>query len=86
MAPKTRKPPGQNISVTKAAWYEEIVGNPDEPPPDRLAGRDLRMLEAMEDGGPDAVRALIESWGLVWVVGPRGGLTVDLPEDRKTSA
>ncbi|GGQ41504.1 hypothetical protein GCM10010233_66370 [Streptomyces pseudogriseolus] len=77
---KTRKPPGQNVKITAEAWYQEVVGDPDQPPPERLKGRDLALLHAMEQGGPEALRELVESWGLVWKVGPRGGLTVDVPE------
>ncbi|MFD5552048.1 hypothetical protein ACFWJQ_35605 [Streptomyces goshikiensis] len=86
MPPKTRKPPGQNIKITQEAWYAEVVGDPDKgPKPREFWGRDADILTALETGGHDAVRALIESWGLVWKVGPRGGITVDLPDDRKTS-
>ncbi|GAA3538803.1 hypothetical protein ACFFSQ_48790 [Dactylosporangium matsuzakiense] len=77
---KTRKPPGQNVKITAEAWYQEVVGDPDQPPPERLKGRHLALLHAMEQGGPEALRELVESWGLVWKVGPRGGLTVDVPE------
>ncbi|MFI1532793.1 hypothetical protein [Streptomyces griseus] len=81
MAQKTRKPPGQNVKITKDAWYAEVVGDPAKgPQPERLKGRQLDLLHAMEEGGPDAIRPLVESWGLVWKVGPRGGITVDVPE------
>ncbi|MET8832037.1 hypothetical protein ABZX40_40480 [Streptomyces sp. NPDC004610] len=80
MAPKTRKPPGQNIKITKEAWYAKVVGDPDQgPKPAEFRGRDAAILTALETGGHDAVRALVESWGLVWKVGSRGGITVDVP-------
>lgn len=76
---KTKKPPGENVRITTEAWYAQVVGLPDEPVPDHFRGRQLAILHAMEDGGPEAVRPLVESWGLVWKVGPRGGITVDVP-------
>ncbi|AZK98782.1 MULTISPECIES: hypothetical protein [Streptomyces] len=80
-----RNPPGKTVTITKAAWYQEVVGDPDHPVPARLAGRQQQILDAMDNGGPDALRTLVESWGLVWKVGPRGGLTVDvldaMPDD-----
>ncbi|TKA09090.1 hypothetical protein [Actinacidiphila oryziradicis] len=74
-----RKKPGENIRVTPEAWYAEVVGDPEEAPPERLQGRRLALLKAMEAGGNDAVRELVESWGLVGKVGPRGGIRVELP-------
>jgi hypothetical protein len=76
---KTRKPPGQSVRITAEAWYAAVVGLPDDPMPPHFEGRHEAILDAMEDGGPEAVRPLIESWGLVWKVGPRGGITVDVP-------
>jgi|GEM_PF-2747542 len=76
---KTQKKPGENVRITTAAWYQAVVGDPDKPTPEHLVGRRGQLLAAMEDGGPDAMRELIQSWGLVWKVGPRGGLTVDVP-------
>ncbi|MFI2215150.1 hypothetical protein [Streptomyces sp. NPDC020141] len=75
-----RTPPGQTLKITRAAWYREVVGDPDSPPPARLAGRQEKLLDAMDNGGPDAVRPIVESWGLVWTVGPRGGIRVDVPD------
>ncbi|MFF4542478.1 hypothetical protein [Streptomyces aureus] len=49
--------------------------------PERLKGRQLALLHAMENGGPETIRELIESWGLVWKIGQHGGLTVDVPDD-----
>lgn len=77
--PKSRKPPGENIRITTEAWYAQVVGLPDEPIPKHFEGREEAILKAMEDGGPQAVRPVVESWGLVWKVGPRGGITVDVP-------
>ncbi|MGW1902952.1 hypothetical protein ACWCQB_37550 [Streptomyces hirsutus] len=77
--PKTRKPPGENVRITAAAWYAQVVGLPDGPIPPHFTGRQEAMLQAMEAGGPEAVRPIVESWGLVWKVGPRGGITVDVP-------
>jgi hypothetical protein len=74
-----RKKPGENVNITTAAWYAQVVGQPDEPTPEHLRGRNLEILHAMEAGGPDTLRPLIESWGLVWKVGARGGITVDVP-------
>jgi len=45
------------FTIAAAAWENHIVTVP---------GRDVDILEALEDGGVDRVRALIESWGLVW--------------------
>lgn len=78
---KPKNPPGQTVKISTEAWYAEVVGDPDEPMPERLVGRRAEILNAMENGGPEAIRALIESWGLVWKVGPRGGLSVELPDD-----
>ncbi|MFE2533743.1 hypothetical protein [Streptomyces sp. NPDC059371] len=64
-----------------AAWFQEVVGDPCQLPPERLKGRQLALLHAMENGGPETIRELIESWGLVWKVGQHGGLTVDVPDD-----
>lgn len=66
----TKKKPGENVRITPAAWEQAVVSVP---------GRRGQLLAAMEDGGPDAIRELILSWGLAWKVGPRGGLTVDVP-------
>jgi hypothetical protein len=74
-----KKAPGQNVQITKEAWYAQVVGDPDEPLPADFVGRREALLNAMDQGGPDAVRPLVESWGLVWKVGPRGGITVDVP-------
>ncbi|MEU5840143.1 hypothetical protein ABZ820_41790 [Streptomyces diacarni] len=76
---KTRKPPGMNVRITAEAWYAQVVGLPGEPTPPHFQGRQEALLEAMEGGGPEAVRPVVESWGLVWKVGPRGGITVDVP-------
>ncbi|MGW1980730.1 hypothetical protein [Streptomyces sp. NPDC001889] len=75
-----RNLPGKSVNITKAAWYQEVVGDPDHPVPARLVGRQQEILDAMDDGGPGALRALVESWGLVWKVGPRGGIRVDIPD------
>jgi hypothetical protein len=77
---KPRKKPGQQIRITTEAWYSAVVGDPEEPPPPHLSGRDQEILRAMEAGGPETVRPLVESWGLVWKVGPRGAITVDVPD------
>jgi hypothetical protein len=76
-----RKPPGQRVNITKAAWYAAVVGDPGQPLPKEFVGRRADLLAAVEQDGPEAVRPLIESWGLVWKVGPRGGITVDVPPD-----
>ncbi|MEV6536665.1 hypothetical protein AB0M86_45145 [Streptomyces sp. NPDC051639] len=75
-----RQKPGSQVRITTAAWYQEVVGDPDQPLPERLDGRQQELLHAMDNGGPQAIRPLIEFWGLVWKVGPRGGLTVDVPD------
>ncbi|MEO3764209.1 hypothetical protein [Streptomyces sp. B8F3] len=79
-AATTRQPPGKRVTITTAAWRQGITGDPGKPTPEDFAGRRGALLEAMETGGPEAIRPLIESWGLVWKVGPRGGLSVDIPE------
>ena len=76
---KLRKSPGENVRITAEAWYAQVAGLPDEPVPEHFQGREEALLEAMNAGGPHAVRPLVESWGLVWKVGPRGGITVDVP-------
>jgi hypothetical protein len=43
--------------IPAATWYRHIA---------RHKGRALALLKAAEKGGTTAVRALIESWGLIW--------------------
>lgn len=45
--------------IPAATWYRHIA---------RQKGRALALLKAAERGGTLAVRALVESWGLVWGV------------------
>lgn len=75
-----KKQPGERLTITTAAWYAAIAGDPDEPLPEAFVGRGEELRHALEKGGPEAARPLVESWGLVWKVGPRGGITVDVPE------
>ncbi|MEV6081582.1 hypothetical protein AB0L80_41835 [Streptomyces sp. NPDC052069] len=43
--------------IPASTWYRHIA---------RQKGRALALLKAAEKGGTTAVRALIESWGLIW--------------------
>ncbi|MEU5840144.1 hypothetical protein ABZ820_41795, partial [Streptomyces diacarni] len=65
--------------IPSATWYRHVA---------RHKGRALALLKGAERGGQTAVRALVESWGLVWgadVLEPdeteaRGGQTPTLDE------
>lgn len=49
---------GEALAVILAdPWHQHIA---------RRKGRSLQLLKAAEKGGQDKVRALVESWGLVW--------------------
>lgn len=43
--------------IPRDTWYEHIVP---------VRGRRLELLKAAESGGVDAVRRMVEAWGLVW--------------------
>lgn len=86
--PRRERPPAQAeseepaINITKAAWAQAIVGDPDGAMPPEFRGRRADILDALETGGPEEVRTLVESWGLVWKVGSTGRITVDIPKPR----
>ena len=49
---------GEGLAIIPAeTWYRAVV---------RYRGRSLVLLRAAEAGGVWAVRAVVESWGLVW--------------------
>jgi hypothetical protein len=52
------EPEGAPVAVIPAeVWHRQVV---------RHRGRSLDLLRAAEAGGVEAVRALVEGWGLVW--------------------